>query len=410
MPLSEKISSSNSFSVYCICGGFGFPAGTASTKRIRLIGRGLVLKGIPFHVWHIGPSPFKENIERTGIIEGISFEYLSPGVSWPSFKAVRTLYYLWGFIKLIFCLLHVRKKGIVYCYYQGDIKNLVTLLLCRLMRIPVVQEVCEWWPGTPSGNVYNKWMYRNIMFRWSTGGLVISHEIRNRIESIAGTKYTICMMPVLVDPAENKVIRNENHCRHLSISSFLWCGMVDGYKKDVLFLIDAMAQLKSQRGQDSLLRIIGPCSQNARDELLCYAASKNISAARLDIAGFVSEDELWEYCTKADALLMPLWDDDRSITRFPTKLGQYLAAGRPIVTSKVGEIKYYLNEKTAMFYRPGDAEGLTQCLDRLLDDTNFGDRIAGAALEDVLPKIDFRTNAERISEWFHQIYLGAKYD
>jgi glycosyltransferase involved in cell wall biosynthesis len=293
---------------------------------------------------------------------------------------------------------------VVYVYYQGDFINLWALWLCRLMNIPTVQEACEWWPGTASSKPFNEWIYRNIMFRWSNGAMPISREIQDRIRFLAGPDYPLCRVPVLVDPAEHSALSKEGLNGDLSGPVLFWCGMVDGYKRDVLFLIDAMAELKSNAGQNSLFCIAGPCSEGVRAELLSYASSKGIAAERIVIAGFVSETELWNYCTHADALLMPLWDDDRSLTRFPTKFGQFLAAGRPIVTSRIGEIKYFLTDDTAVFYPPGDAAGLAISLDRLLTNQALGKQLASHATREVLPKVDFRLNASRISNWFSQIY------
>lgn len=396
------------FSVYCVCGGFGFPFGTASTKRIRLIGRCLVSSSIPFHVWHLGPSSFEENKNKCGEHGGLTFEYLSPSVRRPSTFIKRSLYYLWGCILLFFRLLKYRRHSVVYVYYHGDFINIWSLLLCRLMKIPSVQEACEWWPGTTYSNFFNGWMYRTVMFRWSNGAMPISHEIEDRIQGLAGSDYPVCRVPVLVDPTENNRQLEDGFNRDRPRQVLLWCGMVDGYKRDVLFLIEAMAKLTSPAGQNSLLRIVGPCSESCRLELLAYANSKNIAAERVNIVGFVSDAQLWNYCTQADALLMPLWEDDRSSTRFPTKLGQYLAAGRPIVTARVGEIKYFLTAETAMFYPPGETTGLAYSLDLLLNDPALADRLASRAMQEVLPKVDFRSNAQRISQWFRQIYSGVK--
>jgi glycosyltransferase involved in cell wall biosynthesis len=406
MPFTNPSPSPESFVVYCICSGFGFPFGTASTKRVRLFGRCLVACGIPFHVWHIGSSSIKENKQKYGEQEGLTFEYLSPSVCRPDMVVIRILYYYWGCVLLSLRLFQHRRQSVVYVYSQGDIINFWTLLLCRLMKIPVAQEVCEWWPGTPHENFFNEWMYSAVMFRWSNGALPISHEIEDRIRVLAKPGYPLCLVPVLVDPAEkNAKIRAELQRESLH-PVFLWCGSVDGYQRDVLFLIDALAQLTSPVGQTAILRIVGPCSETGRAELMDYVRSKNISEERLDIAGFVSESQLWNYCIQAEALLMPLWEDDRSSTRFPTKLGQYLAAGRPIVTAQIGEIKHFLTAETAMFYPSGDATGLACSLDTLLADPALGDRIALNATQTVLPKVDFRTNAGRISQWFRQIYAG----
>jgi glycosyltransferase involved in cell wall biosynthesis len=408
MKFSRNAHESAPFTVYCVCGGFGFPFGTASTNRVRLIGRCLVSTGIAFHVLHIGPSPIEENKHEYGEFEDITFEYLSPSVRWPSNIITRICYYLWGCIHLIFRLLHYRHNGLAYVYYQGDFINLWTLWLCRLMKMSTVQEVCEWWPGTANGTLLNEWIYRNIMFHWSSGAMPISHEIRDRILNIAGPDYPLCMMPVLVNPAEHAMQSNKGLDDAPPPPLLLWCGMVDGYKRDVLFVIDAMANLKSKAGQNSILYTVGPCSEETRAELLSYATSKNISTGRVSILGFVSDVQLRNYCAQADALLMPLWDDDRSRTRFPTKIGQYLVAGRPIVTAQIGEVKYFLTDQTAIFYIPGDATSLATSLDRLLTDPVLGEQVAGRATLEVLPKLDFESNAERISKWFCEIYSGGQ--
>lgn len=407
--MSFKIHAPNMepFAVYCVCSGFGFPFGTASTKRIRLMGKCLVTNGIPFHVWHIGPSSFEENKQTSGEYEGLTFEYLSPSICRPVKRFKRAGYYLWGCIMLIFRLFQSRHQSVVYVYSQGDFINFWVLLLCRMMKIPSVQEACEWWPGTADGNLINEWMYRKIMFCLSNGAMPISHEIQERISCLSSPDYPLCRVPVLVNTDENDVQIEDGWSRDILRPVLLWCGMVDGYKRDVLFLIDSLAELTSAAGRNSLLRIVGPCSDDCRTELISYARSKNVSPERLDIVGFVSDAQLRGYCSQADALLMPLWEDDRSSTRFPTKLGQYLAAGRPIVTAPVGEIIHFLNSETAMFYPPGDTTGFTNSLELLLTDPGLGDRLALRATLEVLPKVDISSNALRISEWFGQIYAGA---
>jgi glycosyltransferase involved in cell wall biosynthesis len=392
------------FSVYCVCSGFGFPFGTASTNRVRLFGRCLVECRIPFHVLHLGPSSFGENKQKYGEHEGLTFEYLSPSVDRPDLLVKRILYYFWGCALLPFRLFRHRRKIFVYVYSQGDFINFWTLLLCRIMKIPCAQEVCEWWPGTPAENFFSRWMYHSIMFRWSKGALPISHEIESRIRVSAKPDYPLCLVPVLIDPLEKKT-QAENILHHKPVRPvFLWCGSVDGYKRDVLFLIESFSKLTSVAGQTAILRIVGPCTESGRAELMGHIRAKNISEERLDIVGFVSEQQLWSYCTQAEALLMPLWKDDRSNTRFPTKLGQYLAAGRPIITSRVGEIKHFLTDETAMFHPSGDASGLARSIDKLLTDPSLGTRLAARATQEVLPKVDFRSNAARISQWFRQIY------
>lgn len=385
--------------VYCVCGGFGFPYGTASAKRIALIGRALTSTGVSFQVFHVGPSPFAGNSRKRGWYKGMGFHYLGPSVRWHGSFVVRGLCYLLGGLELFFRLLACRKEGAVYCYYQGNGMNLWTLLVCWVLKIPVAQEACEWWPGTEHETVFSKWMYTKVMFRLSRGALPISKLIEQRIKTVASPSYKICSVPVLVDPEANAGCDPRPLDRPQQ-PVFVWCGMVDGYKRDVFFLIDALALLRSEAGKKSVLMIIGPCSDSMRSALLSYADVKHVSRERIDIRGYVTDEELWGHCAKAQALLMPMWGDDRSSSRFPTKLGQYLAAQRPVVTCAVGEVRRFLSDDTAFLYTPGDLESLAHALERCMGDPAQVGNIVRRATTSVLPRLDYRPYGPVINRFF----------
>ena len=56
---------------------------------------------------------------------------------------------------------------------------------------------------------------------------------------------------------------------------------------------------------------------------------------RVELPGYVSRNDLLNLYHIAWALLLPLIDDAQTRARFPTKVGEYLASGRPVVTSEV---------------------------------------------------------------------------
>jgi glycosyltransferase involved in cell wall biosynthesis len=51
--------------------------------------------------------------------------------------------------------------------------------------------------------------------------------------------------------------------------------------------------------------------------------------------------KLIEEYQEALALLIPLRTTSQDAARFPHKIGEYIATGRPIITGNVGEINYY---------------------------------------------------------------------
>ncbi len=391
--------------IYCVCGGFGFPIGAASTSRVMLMGRALLSAGVPFHVWHLGPSSFPENTKKSGEYQGISWNYLSPSIERPGNKWLRMLYFLWGGMALPFVLLRCRRNACVYLYYQGDAINLWVLMVCRMLGIPVAQECCEWWPGTPKESRFNRWMYRCIMFRWSAGALPISTLIEKRIREVAREGYPLLRVPILVD-AER--VRQESSSPPSTPDTgqpyVFWCGAVDGYIRDPLFLIRVLGALGWRQEMRTRLVLAGPCSDAAKIKLMREASDTGLEPTQVVITGYIPENELFRLATHAAAMLLPLWDDDRSRSRFPTKLGLYVAAGRSIVTCAIGEIVHYFQDKeTALFALPGDEAGWASTIAALIKDRELCARLVARMEMDVLPRFDYHGVGPELKSFYNRI-------
>jgi glycosyltransferase involved in cell wall biosynthesis len=81
----------------------------------------------------------------------------------------------------------------------------------------------------------------------------------------------------------------------------------------------------------------------------------------------------------------------------PTKLFEYMAAGRPIVASAVGQIAETLqNDETALLVPPDDPMALCQAIVRLVDDPDLRARLAAAARRSAEEHHTWRQNAERL--------------
>ena len=90
---------------------------------------------------------------------------------------------------------------------------------------------------------------------------------------------------------------------------------------------------------------------------------------RVDLVGYLSRDELMDLYGRAHALLIPLFDDQQSRARFPTKIGEYLAAARPVVTNSVGEIPLYFTDGVdAIVCPPNDPIAYGRAIADLLSD------------------------------------------
>lgn len=68
---------------------------------------------------------------------------------------------------------------------------------------------------------------------------------------------------------------------------------------------------------------------------------------KIIITGKRPFSEIPFYLASADALLLPMDDNGIEKARFPMRFGDYLCAGRPIVSNAIGEVKYYIEKYNA---------------------------------------------------------------
>ena len=52
---------------------------------------------------------------------------------------------------------------------------------------------------------------------------------------------------------------------------------------------------------------------------------------------------------------------------FPTKLGEYLATGKPVICTKVSEIPKYLNNTSAILIEPDNHSELVESLNKIIE-------------------------------------------
>ena len=122
-------------------------------------------------------------------------------------------------------------------------------------------------------------------------------------------------------------------------------------------------------------------------------------AAGLIQVGMLSHADMPAHLAACDILVSPhgRQADGGEFFGSPTKLYEYMAAGRPIVASRVGQIAEVLeHERSALLVEPDDAQGLADAVVRLVDDGCLRARLATGAREAAERKHTWRQNAARV--------------
>jgi glycosyltransferase involved in cell wall biosynthesis len=155
-------------------------------------------------------------------------------------------------------------------------------------------------------------------------------------------------------------------------------------------------------GQEPRLRLLlvgdGP-ERDATQQLLETAGVH--SAARF--CGVVPPPEVPRHLAACDILVAPHvpLPDGTEFFGSPTKLFEYMAAGRAIVASDLGQIGHVLdNEQTAILVEPGNANALSEALVRLGRDPETRARLGASAREKARACHSWDRTAEKIIETY----------
>jgi glycosyltransferase involved in cell wall biosynthesis len=173
--------------------------------------------------------------------------------------------------------------------------------------------------------------------------------------------------------------------------------------KGVDVLLEAIARLPHTRGL-----IVGGHSDEPDLARTKSAAERLGIGERVTFTGLVEPARVARLLTQADVLVLPNPASAIS-TRYtsPLKLFEYMAAGRPIVSSDLPSIREILRDGVnALLVPAGDPGALASAIDRLLTDPGLAARLARSALDDV-PNYSWDRRAERLEALLTETIAAA---
>jgi glycosyltransferase involved in cell wall biosynthesis len=129
------------------------------------------------------------------------------------------------------------------------------------------------------------------------------------------------------------------------------------------------------------------------------ALRKHQESGSVVFTGALSHELVPQYLDAADILVSPHvpMPDGREFFGSPTKLFEYMAMGKAIVASNLGQLGRVLeNGVTALLVRPGDAAELASAIAHLASDAGLQKRLGLAARAAALERHTWKQNAARV--------------
>lgn len=169
-----------------------------------------------------------------------------------------------------------------------------------------------------------------------TGLFVISKALKHYYIAKGVTRIEVINM--FVDRSRFDGLRKSNVEKYIA-----YCGTISLYKDGVDDLIKSYS-IFYKHYPDYKLYILGPFENDSVEDVLKKQVNDLKLSSQVVFTGSIESNEIPQKLLDASILALARPDNKQAQYGFPTKLGEYLATGNPVVVTKVGEIPMYIED------------------------------------------------------------------
>lgn len=123
--------------------------------------------------------------------------------------------------------------------------------------------------------------------------------------------------------------------------------------------------------------------------------------------GFVSRDEIRTLLAIADILVQPGTSNPFNDYRFPAKLADYLASGKPVVLPRTNIGLELRDEDTALLLSTGTSREIADKVERLIKDPELGKQIGARSQAFARERLSWAAAAETLESFYQQVAANA---
>lgn len=382
--------------------------GMAAAKRLTCYAKGLLNEGNSIDV-SICTKCFSvdnnDQYSQSGTFQGIHYNYISGKIQ-SSNKLIRKfqLHVSEPLIAFFHALKTVKKNQVIFCYFYNNWLYVLLILAAKIKGAKIVREVCEHPSALCNINSIKgkigRWIEYNLLFPYFNGFVTISKDLNNFVDLYKSEFAKSIIIPILVDDSYD--IDDTSVHSPYNVPYIIHTGTMLEQKDSVSKIIKVFARLKRETHSDCRLVFTGPHA-NENCQYIPLIEALNVRDS-IDLLGLVSNDEVKKL--QHFAALTIIYKSDNLQTRncFPTKLGEMLMSGCPVITTNIGDAKLYLEDKkNALIFNPDDDDTLLDYIKYLLKNPIIGRKIGAAGRDVAKDSFNPYIQGKRISDFLKQL-------
>lgn len=373
----------------------GFPNGMAATNRIKCYARAIQEGGIECEVVVCGCTETGNTVKNTeafGVYEGVHFRYIGgtttdyrpqPFLSFFQYiKFLRTKSYLRR---------HLNKGDIVLLYLGQRVNlNLQMIHLAHGKGAFCVLDLCEYPYSTSASKKYSRLRDKVFKKQFPQADGIIS--ISDALLEVAkkNTPYSCkhIKVPIMVE-FDNYYI--EDCSKETERPYIFHAGSLSEQKDGVLGMIESfgIARKKLQASVDYYLT--GNIESSPQSVQIKEIIAKYDLQDSVHFVGYLFRDQIKDYLSKASLVISNRPKSKQDYYGFSTKVGEYLASGTPLITTRWGEAVNWLTDGVSSYIvEPENTEALADAIVKVFSNPSQAKAIGQAGQEVCKNSFDYR--------------------
>lgn len=375
----------------------------AATKRILCYAKGLIYNDIDCKVIITQRTEKHANIKNfisQGFYEGTTYQYIPSSPIRSNLFLLRRVQDIVSYFKtIVFFLFHIKRKDYVHLYSTFDSLYLTLLILCKIKKIKITRELCEYPHVTKNDSIRNKLIRLidlKICFPLFSGFVVISTELEKVAKRYGSSQSSIIKIPILIDT--NVTTEKYSHSK-----PYIFHGGTMLERKDaIVSTMKAFAMASKRLNYTVDFILIGPASPHKKElEQIIY---DNKLQQNVYFKAQLPNEEIIKYQNGAALSILNKNDNLQNRCGFSTKLGEILLSATPVITTTIGEANYYLRDnESAYIVEPHRPDLIAQKIFQAF--SNEKERISiGLKGKQIAEKyFDYKTQGKRYKEFISNL-------
>jgi glycosyltransferase involved in cell wall biosynthesis len=250
-------------------------------------------------------------------------------------------------------------------------------------------------------NPFHKFCLSALVYPLINGFIVISDPLAEFINKFKSDTSIICKIPILVD---FNFYQEDVKMPACKIPYIIHTAIPNDNKDGIINVFLAFSKIVSELGIDLHFYLTSKIGMTKVRGIIYEIINRHNLNQRVTFLGDLEEESLIEYQKYCCMVVINKVFSEQNKYNFATKIGEYLALGKPIITTKYGEVTTYLKDNISCLYvDPTDVDDIAKAMTRIITDSKLRKTLESQGKLIAQNIFDYHSQSKLINTFFKEV-------